>query len=93
MKGTRRRLEGHELFYFSTCPYCIRVRLALRRLKLEIPLKNILTHPEYNSELLAGGGEAQVPCLRIENEQGEVRWMYESGDIVRYLERQSGNFA
>ena len=35
--------------------------------------------------LLAGGGKIKVPCLRIE-ENGESRWMYESNDIIRYLE-------
>jgi glutathione S-transferase len=26
-----------------------------------------------------------VPCLRIESEEGEVKWMYESMDIMGYL--------
>jgi len=42
-------------------------------------------HPDNKADLIAGGGKSQVPCLRIEGENGEVRWMYESTDIVRYL--------
>ncbi len=38
-----------------------------------------------NADLIAGGGKSQVPCLRIETENGDVRWLYESIDIVRYL--------
>lgn len=37
-------------------------------------------------ELVQGGGKGQVPCLRIETEQGEVRWMYESDDIIKYIQ-------
>jgi hypothetical protein len=26
--------------------------------------------------------------LRIENDEGEITWMYESGDIINYLEQR-----
>ena len=35
---------------------------------------------------LAGGGNLKVPCLRIEERDLGYRWMYESSDIVHYLE-------
>ena len=81
-------VEGHQLYYFSTCPYCLIVRLALWWLGLNMPLKNILFHPDNNADLIAGGGKSQVPCLRIENDHGDVRWMYESIDIIRYLKSE-----
>ena len=59
--------------------------MALWWLNLEIPLMEIMYHPDNRADLVAGGGKSQVPCLRIEGENGEVRWMYESADIVRYL--------
>jgi glutaredoxin 2 len=52
---------------------------------LKIPLKDILFHPDNNTDLISGGGKGQVPCLRIESENGGVEWMYESIDIIRYL--------
>ena len=72
MSETGIKLERHQLYHFSTCPYCIKVRFALWWLKLELPLKNILTNPAHKSELIAGGGKKQVPCLRIENEKGAL---------------------
>jgi glutathione S-transferase len=36
--------------------------------------------------LLAGGGELKVPCLRVEGVRGQVEWIYESSDIICYLE-------
>ena len=35
--------------------------------------------------LMQGGGKTQVPCLRIEQSDGSVEWMYESNDIIEYL--------
>ena len=80
-----KQTDGHQLFYFATCPYCIAVRLALCWYRVKIPLKDILFHPSNCTELIDGGGKSQVPCLRIESKDGNVRWMYESADIIRYV--------
>ena len=77
-----------QLYYFTSCPYCIRVRFALWWMGLEIPLKNIRTKPDLRDELLAGGGKTQVPCLYIELVNEKVYWLYESGDIIRFLSKQ-----
>ena len=37
---------------------------------------------------MVGGGKRRVPCLRIEATPGEVQWLYESMDIIAYLQRQ-----
>lgn len=84
----RKRLKGHELYYFTSCPYCIKVRLALRWMGLKMPLKDIRLDATNKAALIAGGGKKQVPCLRIENDKDGVRWLYESGDIIRYLRQQ-----
>jgi len=57
----------------------------MSRLELDIELRDILQKREYREELFAATGRQTVPCLRIE-EAGEVRWMHESRDIIRYLE-------
>ncbi|SLJ83579.1 glutathione S-transferase N-terminal domain-containing protein [Psychrobacter sp. DAB_AL43B] len=46
-------------------------------------------NPEFRSELAENGGRVKVPCLRIE-ENGEVQWMYESNDIIAYLQQRFG---
>jgi glutathione S-transferase len=53
-----------------------------------MPLRDILSQPANNAELIAGGGKSQVPCLRIEDDEGGVRWMYESIEIVQYLKTE-----
>ena len=53
---------------------------------VNIETRDVKRNPIAREELLAGGGELQVPCLRIEEGDGGCRWMYESDDIIRYLE-------
>lgn len=84
-QNSRKDLKGHQLYYQESCVYCLAVRAALWWLGLKIPFKDIMFHPDNNAELIAGGGKSQVPCLRIKSERGEVRWMYETIDIIRYL--------
>ena len=83
--SSKQTLEGYQLYYFATCPYCIAVRLVLWWMGLRVSLKEVLLHPENHAALVAGGGKGQVPCLRIEQANGEVKWLYESADIIRYL--------
>lgn len=78
------------LYHFTTCPFCIRTRSAIKRLGLAIEQRDINAEPRYREELRAGGGKTQVPALRIEHDDGRVEWMYESGDINRYLEERFG---
>ena len=80
--------KGLSLYHFDGCPYCGRVRDAMARLDLEIELRDIQTRPDYRQELVAATGKQMVPCLRIEQSGGAARWMHESADIVRYLERE-----
>ena len=75
------------LYQFTACPYCVRVRRAIRRLGLNIELRDARRNSGWAQELRREGGRYQVPCLRFENAAGEVHWLYESRDIVAWLER------
>lgn len=78
-----------SLYQFKACPFCVKVRRAMKRNGLNIQTRDAKGHISYRNELLSEGGKLKVPCLRIE--QGEsVSWMYESSDIIQYLE---GRFA
>lgn len=86
------------LYFSPYCPYCHRVLNAMVELGLNpelaaetasgVALKNTFSHREYANELKAGGGKSTVPCLRIEHEDGGVEWLYESLDIVAFLQRE-----
>ncbi|BAN47993.1 glutathione S-transferase N-terminal domain-containing protein [Metapseudomonas resinovorans] len=76
---------GLALYQFNACPFCVKTRRAMHRLNLPIALRDAKHDETHRAALLAGGGKIKVPCLRIE-ENGESRWMYESNDIIRYLD-------
>ena len=77
------------LYQFEGCPFCVKVRRQIRRLGLKIELRDAQQNAKWREELVSGGGEMQVPCLRIE-ENGTSRWMYESNEINAYLSRRFG---
>lgn len=79
------------LYHFGICPYCRRVRSAIKRLSLSIELHDIRADSRSRQALLQGGGKDQVPCLRIRDPESGDRWLYESADIVAYLERRFGH--
>ncbi|MEE9342540.1 MAG: glutathione S-transferase N-terminal domain-containing protein [Gammaproteobacteria bacterium] len=79
------------LYQFSTCPFCIKVRRAIKRLSLDITICDARKNEQCREALLSGGGEIKVPCLRIVDSKNEVIWLYESDEIIAYLnERFSG---
>lgn len=78
-----------ELYHFNTCPYCLRVRRAMDRLRLPIVMRDIHVDEAARRALIAGGGRQTVPCLHIHDSAQEA-WLYESADIVRYLEQRFG---
>ena len=76
------------LYQFKACPFCVKVRRFMKQHTLHIETRDAKGNQLFKEELLKGGGEIKVPCLRIENEQGAVQWMYESSEIMRYLEQR-----
>lgn len=76
------------LYQFATCPFCIKVRQEMRRLSLTVEFRDTQKSAQHRQTLLAQGGSPKVPCLQITDEKGNVRWLYESSDIIRYLQQQ-----
>lgn len=85
-------VQGVSLYQFYACPFCVKTRRAIHRLNLPIAVRDAQNDPVHREELLQGGGRIKVPCLRLDevDSNGEVttRWMYESGDIIDYLEKK-----
>ncbi|MFA0054409.1 glutaredoxin family protein [Vibrio echinoideorum] len=79
--------QTHTLYQFEACPFCVKVRRAMKRQSVQFELRDAKNNEQHRSELEAGGGRVKVPCLRIEKD-GKTEWMYESSDIVTYLEKQ-----
>jgi glutaredoxin len=78
------------LYQYAACPFCVKVRRAMKRNGLNIETRDAKRSEQFKEELVAGGGQLKVPCLRIEEDNGDVSWMFESGDIIDYLEGRFG---
>lgn len=87
-KKIDQKTSGLALYEYKACPFCVKVRRALKRNSLNIPTHDVKRNESRRNELLQGGGKLKVPCLRIEEENADVRWMYESKEIIGYLEKQ-----
>ena len=75
-----------QLYQYEACPFCVKVRRAMKRQSLNIATRDVKRSDTARSELLAGGGKLKVPCLRIQDGERGHQWMYESKDIINYLE-------
>lgn len=74
------------LYQYEACPFCVKVRRAMKRQGLNIALRDVKRNDVAREELLAGGGDLKVPCLRVSEGERGFQWIYESKDIIGYLE-------
>jgi glutaredoxin len=84
------KTKNLTLYQLPACPFCVKVRRAMKRNNLTIALRNINQNNAYLDELIKEGGKRTVPCLRIDN-NGNTEWLYESNDIISYLEKLAKN--
>jgi glutaredoxin len=77
-----------KLYQFQQCPFCVKTRRTIRKLGLNIELRDARNDPQWNQELINEGGRYQVPCLRLVKDDGSIEWLYESNDINRYLHKR-----
>lgn len=82
-----KEVQELTLYQFFACPFCIKTRRAMYKMNLPITKRSASKGSPYRDELLQGGGKIQTPCLRIES-AGEVRWLYESSEIISYLQQR-----
>ena len=80
------RTKGLALYQFNSCPFCIKVRRQIKRQSLNIQLLDAQYNQQHRAELLNDGGEIKVPCLKMTSDSGDVSWLYESNDVIRYLQ-------
>lgn len=79
------KTEQFSLYQLNACPFCVKVRRAIKRQNLSIEIRDI-KKDNHLGELIDNGGKRTVPCLRIDKGDGTSQWMYESKAIVAYLD-------
>ncbi len=78
------KTNGLIIYEMLACPFCVKVRREIKRLGLNIKRIDVKKNTDDMDTLISQGGKFQVPCLRIESQQG-VEWLYESNDIIKHL--------
>lgn len=66
----------------------------MARLGLNIEKRYAQHNTIFRYELQQQGGKVTVPCLRIApspTEADQVQWLYESNEIIRYLQQRFEN--
>lgn len=85
-----RECRNIVLYQYRTCPFCLKVRREMDRLSLNIETLDAQQAGNNRDDLVRGGGQAKVPCLKITDQAGNSQWLYESARIIEYLR---GRFA
>ena len=73
------------IYQFEACPFCVKVRRFIRRNSLKINLKDAKNNKNFKFELVNEGGKHKVPCLKIEKINSQTEWLYESTEIIKFL--------
>ena len=76
-----------KLYQFYACPFCVKTRRAIKRLNLKVETRDAQAAGQFRKELEISGGKIKVPCLKLEG-AGEATWIYESNDIIKYLDER-----
>ncbi len=76
------------LYQYKACPFCVKVRRSLKRLSLPVETRDPKRSVDAKNELIAGAGKLKVPCLKIDEGAGDIQWMFDSKEIIGYLERR-----
>lgn len=72
-----------ELYVMEDCPYCQKVRRKMNQMGLDFIYRSYLKANGEDNWAYKIGGQTQVPLL-VDQSKNVV--MYESSDIIEYLE-------
>ena len=73
------------IYQFEACPFCVKVRRFIRKNALKIDVKDAKNNKTFKAELINEGGKHKVPCLRIDKINSKTEWLYESTEIIKFL--------
>lgn len=83
------QLSGLTLYQYKACPFCVKVRRAMKRLGAQIETLDAKRDATAAQQLVEGGGALKVPCLRIQHSEDEIEWLYESKSIIAYITQKA----
>jgi glutaredoxin len=82
------KTKNLTVYQFEACPFCVKVRRFMRKNSLKINIKDAKNNKTFKTELVNEGGKHKVPCLRIDKINSKTEWLYESTEIIKFLEKE-----
>ena len=79
--------RSYQLYQYHACPFCVKVRRFFKKESLYIDLIDA-KKASHRDELTHNGGKTKVPCLRVKLKNKQVRWIYESKDIIEFITKE-----
>ena len=79
--------NSYKLYQYHACPFCVKVRRFFKRESLEIDLVDA-KQESSKKELVENRKKLKVPCLKVQLKNKQVRWIYESQDIIAYISKE-----
>lgn len=79
-----------ELYQKESCPYCAKVRKKMEELDIDYICRTSLKGSKKREILKKLGGQEMIPFLVDTSEPNNLVMMYESEDIIAYLEKKYG---
>ncbi|WP_370293971.1 glutaredoxin family protein [Thalassolituus sp.] len=73
-----------HLYFCPECPSSISIKRYCERFGLHVVQKDVQRVNAYRNELVNGGGESRVPCLRVDGTEGES-WVYSPDEILEFI--------
>ncbi|MBT8448762.1 MAG: glutathione S-transferase N-terminal domain-containing protein [Gammaproteobacteria bacterium] len=83
--------ENLILYQYRACPFCVKVRRTMKRLSLNVEKRDPKRSENAKKELVEGAGKLKCPCLKIDEGDQGIRWMFDSKDIIAYLDGRFSN--
>ena len=77
----------YKLYQYYACPFCVKVRRFLK--KESINIEYIDAKDDFHKkDLIQNGGILKDPCLRVETKKNQVKWIYESNEIINFISQE-----
>ncbi|RLL51865.1 glutaredoxin [Mariprofundus sp. EBB-1] len=84
-----KQVESMSMYQYFACPFCIKTRRTVHRLNIPLEYRDAqIRGGKHRNALEQEGGAIKVPCLRIDHDDESSTWLYESSEIVAYLNQQ-----
>lgn len=77
----------YTLYFYRTCPFCVKVQDFMDQHKIKIPTIYLEEDASALEDLYDKTQSAQAPCLQIND-----KYMRESDDIIDYINKHMSTF-